>query len=217
MAVQLLTRIGEDVIFDPRYGIHYRMHHVRKTTTEEKLLEDVAAMAKVCAVAEQGKAGKVYRPCLYALQSNLESMTRHVVDRLSENTYLMFFDWSNPSWVPIDADFVIEPWAQIGAHNFISVSKTKVYTNLEPDGLSMRFQTISEAEARAEAFEDMGDEDGDDDPDTTDPAKDVITALAGGLFPMDSKITIKWETVGRRPVPVEIITEPLVDSHGNNQ
>jgi hypothetical protein len=164
MTVQLLTRVGEDVIFDPRYGLFYRMHNVRKTTTEEKLLEDVASMAKVCAVAEQGKAGKVYRPCLYALQSNLKSMSAEVIDRLSENTYLMLFDWSNPSRVPTDADFNIEPWAQIGAHCFISTSKTKVYTNLEPDGLSMRFQTISEAEARAEAFEDLGDEDGGDDP-----------------------------------------------------
>lgn len=151
MSIRIVKRVSENYLLDPDTNICYNLRPVKKKTTEQQFLDDITAQAALCVAAEQGKAGKVYRPCAYLLQSQIDAMADKVVDQASENTYLMLFDpgCSKPS----ESDFDVAPWNQIDACVLIWSSDNVVYTWLTPDGLSMRFQTVPEAEARAEAFE----------------------------------------------------------------
>ena len=167
MAIRIVKRVSENYILDPDMGLYYNLRPVKKTTTDAKLLEDIDAMVAECVAAEQGKAGKVYRPCAYLLPSQINAIDADVVDRASENTYLMLFDpkCAKPS------TFAVAPWSQIDAHVFTWSSDDAVYTWCTPDGLSMRFQTVTEAEALADAFE-TADEDDSEDDSTDDDSSD---------------------------------------------
>lgn len=189
--MRIIERVSEEYIYDPDSDLYYWLAPIYKTGTEQQLLDDLEVMADyLSGVTQSGE--HVFRPTAMIQRSALSSISDKVKARLSENTYLMLFDYgaSEPEEIPAD------PWTQEGTNIFLWSSDTKVYTWCDSNDIAHRF-VRSAGEAAIQCPDEYEPQNGDTTGDTiggnvlvTQPKTYHITGKFG-FFNID--VTVEGE------------------------
>ena len=99
--MRTVQRVSEEYIKDPDSGLYYWLAPIYKRGTEQELLDDMSMQVEQLANMKQ-EGEHVFRPTAMIQKKVINSMALQTLERLSQNTYLMLFDYgaAEPDSIP---------------------------------------------------------------------------------------------------------------------